>query len=88
MFLRRLAFWSLTICIVALLGYINYNELFEAYGSGPPYFGRTTNMDKWESPLMFLAVINGIAVLLMLAARWLLGLARRSSSAGAADGKS
>lgn len=24
--------------------------LHEAYGAGPPYYGRSTNMDKWTSP--------------------------------------
>ena len=34
---------------MAVLGWINYDLLTEAYGSGPPHYGRTANMDKWTS---------------------------------------
>jgi len=47
--------------------YINYTALIDAYGSGPPYYNRTTNMDKWASPLPRLAVFNAIALLALFA---------------------
>lgn len=46
------------------IGWINYSALIEAYGSGAPYFDRTTNMDKWESPVLMLVAID-IGILLI-----------------------
>ncbi|MEQ1622277.1 MAG: hypothetical protein ABL919_12795 [Methylococcales bacterium] len=31
--------------------YLNYDAIDEAYGAGPPYYSRSTNMDKWTNPL-------------------------------------
>lgn len=56
---------------LALLGFVawlNYDALSEAYGSGPPYFGRTTNMDKWHNPVPGLVAIDGLALLVAAAA--------------------
>lgn len=36
----------------------NVVNLNEAYGNGPPYYARTTNMDKWTDPLPVLAAID------------------------------
>ena len=47
-----------------VVGWINYTAIVEAYGSGPPYFNLTTNMDKWESPILMLAIID-ISILLV-----------------------
>jgi hypothetical protein len=33
------------------------------YGDGPPYYGRITNMDKWQSPVADLVGTAGIFVL-------------------------
>jgi hypothetical protein len=41
------------------IGWINYSALIEAYGSD-----RTTNMDKWESPVLMLVAID-IGILLI-----------------------
>ncbi len=51
--------------IVAAAVWLNYSWLSEAYGSGPPYYGRTTNMDKWSSPLPLLAVADTVVVALL-----------------------
>ena len=56
------------VIAVAFLGYVawfNYSLLVEAFGSGPPYFGRTTNMDKWRDPRPALAILDAIAILLV-----------------------
>ena len=56
---------------LALLGFVawlNYDALREAYGSGPPYYSRTTNMDKWHNPLPGLLALDGIALLVVAAA--------------------
>jgi hypothetical protein len=57
----------LTLAIIVALGLvaINYWALMEAYGSGPPYYGRTTNMDKWKNPLPMLIAIDAIGVVLI-----------------------
>lgn len=55
----------LAVAIAAAAAWITAANLIEAYGSGPPYYGQTTNMDKWESPILFLLVLDGIAVLLV-----------------------
>ena len=55
---------------LALLGFVawlNYDALTEAYGSGPPYFGRTTNMDKWHNPVPGLVAIDGLSLLVVAA---------------------
>ena len=67
----RKIFWFLMIVIVVALTVRDYTILMDAYGSGPPYYGRTTNMDKWTNPWPQLMVINvlGIAVLGFLAHR-------------------
>jgi hypothetical protein len=59
------------ICALAFLGlvaWLNYDALTEAYGSGPPYYSRTTNMDKWHNPLPGLVAIDAIALLVVAAA--------------------
>ncbi len=54
-------FLGLAVLLIAGI-YVNYINIVEAYGSGPPYYGQTTNMDKWESPVLFLVLFNGVLV--------------------------
>ena len=54
--------------LFGLAAAINIQSLIEAYGSGPPYFGRTTNMDKWENPLPGLAMLDGLVLLIVVVA--------------------
>ncbi len=56
---------TIGILIVVACTYINYINLVEAFGSGPPYFDRTTNMDKWSNPIPFLVLLD-IAVIIIL----------------------
>jgi hypothetical protein len=37
----------------------------EYYGDGPPYYGLTTNMDKWSNPRLFLLVVSGVALMVV-----------------------
>jgi hypothetical protein len=55
-----------TAALLVLVGVIAFNaaNLWEAFGSGPPYFSRTTNMDKWANPLPTLITVDSVAVLL------------------------
>jgi hypothetical protein len=65
--------WAAVAVIIAASAFFDYRVLNEAYGSGPPYYGRTVNMDKWESPLPALLIIQVIAfaaaILIFLAER-------------------
>jgi hypothetical protein len=46
------------VLVLALCAWFDYGMVAEYYGDGPPYYGRTVNMDKWSSPLPLLAVVN------------------------------
>ena len=54
------------VAIVIAVVWLNYTNLNEAFGSGPPYYARTTNMDKWTNPILKLAVIDVIAALFLV----------------------
>lgn len=56
------------LSLLGLAAYINVQSLVEAYGSGPPYFGRTTNMDKWTDPLPGLLMLDALVLLIALVA--------------------
>jgi hypothetical protein len=58
---------AIASAVVLLVGvaWLNFINLAEAYGSGPPYYGRTTNMDKWSDPLPVLLLIDAVTVLLV-----------------------
>lgn len=56
------------LAFLAFVGWLNYDALSDAYGSGPPYYSRTTNMDKWHNPLPGLIPIDGLALLVVAAA--------------------
>lgn len=44
------------LCLVT--AWINFSVLSEAYGSGPPYYSRTINMDTWVDPLPYLIPVD------------------------------
>ncbi len=70
--LRRRALLVVALAYGAVLAILDAALLDEAYGSGPPYYGRTTNMDKWDSPAPLLALLNGGALLFGLAVAFVL----------------
>ncbi|MBB5411510.1 hypothetical protein OKW30_001120 [Paraburkholderia sp. Clong3] len=53
------------LALVVAVAAFNVINLDEAYGSGEPYYSRTTNMDKWSDPLPVLAVVDGVAVIVI-----------------------
>lgn len=53
---------------MGFVGWLNYSQLNEAYGSGPPYYSRTVNMDKWSNPLPGLLMIDAVSLLIGAAA--------------------
>jgi hypothetical protein len=60
---------AIIVAVVALFVYTNVTEYF---GDGPPYYGRTTNMDKWENPVPLLLAL-GIPGLVVGVGCWWLG---------------
>ncbi|WP_028222284.1 hypothetical protein [Paraburkholderia oxyphila] len=68
----RVLLLAIMIALMLLIAAFNWINLSEAYGSGPPYYSRTTNMDKWTNPLPVLAVVDVFAVLaIALLALWI-----------------
>lgn len=63
-FISRIA----AVAVAAIGLWIIYINLDEAYGSGPPHYSMTTNMDKWSSPW---PLVIGVAIV-CLALCWLL----------------
>ena len=53
---------GVSVALILLAVAATYLALDEAYGSGPPYFGRTQNMDKWSDPVPALAIIDSVCV--------------------------
>lgn len=65
----RIARTSLVLTLLIVVLCLNAATLVDVYGSGPPYHGRTTNMDKWTDPLPWLLpldVIVSVAVLALI----------------------
>lgn len=56
--------WTLAAVTIAGAVWVTADMLNEAYGAGPPYYGRTVNMDKWTSPWLALVVIDGLLLLI------------------------
>jgi hypothetical protein len=67
---------AVTMLITAVA--VNWVNIDEAYGSGPPYYARTTNMDKWTDPLPVLVVVDALTALLLLALIYLLRRGNRT----------
>jgi hypothetical protein len=63
----RFVAWFPALLVTALSFGTSIDTLAEAYGAGPPYYGRTTNLDKWVSPwpvvLLLVAASAGTLVL-------------------------
>ncbi|GEM_PF-1347332 len=65
--LMRALRWIVAIVALAVAVWISAALLGEAYGAGPPYYGRTTNMDKWTSPWP-VVLVAAVVVLAIVAA--------------------
>lgn len=60
--MKRLSFTLLSLGTVLVAAILNVEVYSEYFGDGPPYYGRTTNMDKWSDPLPLLATFDAIAL--------------------------
>ncbi|WP_210270283.1 hypothetical protein [Aureimonas sp. ME7] len=61
----------MAFALLAIAVWLNAATLIEAYGSGPPYHGRTTNMDKWTNPLPWLIPLDVVVTTVVLALAYL-----------------
>ena len=57
--------WALAALMAAGAVWITIDMLNEAYGPGPPYYGLSTNMDKWTSPWFALVAIDALVLLIV-----------------------
>ena len=65
-------------CLVAGVCGIRTHAIWaEYYGAGPPYYGRTVNMDKWESPVIELTLSIAASALLVAGSVYALFRERR-----------
>jgi hypothetical protein len=55
---------ALSAVIILALIFFTYMAISEAFGSGPPYYGRSTNMDKWSNPVPILTCVNAFGLVL------------------------
>lgn len=84
--IRRLIAITLLLAVASLVAfaiYVNIDNLIGAFGDGPPYYGRTTNMDKWANPLPFLFVFDLlVGSISYLAGRWFWKVLWKRAGAG------
>ena len=66
--------WLLVVVVLATAVLFScavktWSTYVESYGAEAPYYGRTTNMDKWESPIVSMVIwdASGLALVAALA---------------------
>ena len=64
------AFCTMAAVIFFVIFSVSFFILYEAFGPGPPYYGQTANMDKWENPIPAIVLIDFFGVLLTGALYW------------------
>nr|WP_309690726.1 hypothetical protein [Armatimonas sp.] len=55
--------------IFLFLIFVLGGTLDESYGSGPPYFSRTVNMDKWSDPtpqLLYFSIPGAVLIVVLI----------------------
>lgn len=62
----RMLRWMAAGAAAAAATWVSVDLLNEAYGAGPPYYGRTANMDKWTSPWPVVLVVNAVALAVVI----------------------
>lgn len=64
-------FLLLSAGLAAFAIFVTYDNIVGAFGSGPPYYSQTTNMDKWQNPVPYLVGLDLIIlVAVFLLSRW------------------
>jgi len=70
---KRIIYFLFLACVLLFIFvvYVNIDAIVGAYGNGPPYYGRTTNMDKWESPIPTLVILDVVSLaVLFFVGKW------------------
>lgn len=62
----RIFFAMVLVTFLILVILFNIVNLHEAFGSGPPYYSQTTNMDKWTNPIPILLIVDTIMMLVII----------------------
>ncbi|MCO6392564.1 hypothetical protein GTW25_16180 [Aliihoeflea aestuarii] len=57
--------WVIVVAVLAGALWIGIGLMGEAYGSGPPHYGGTANMDKWTSPWPAVLLLAGLATIVV-----------------------
>lgn len=61
----------LSVGLVSFAVFVTYDNIVGAFGSGPPYYSQTTNMDKWQNPVPYLIGLDlFVLVVVFFALRW------------------
>ena len=57
--------WLLAVLALTAAAWFTSTNTIEAYGAGPPYYSRTTNVDKWESPVGAIVAVDVVALVVV-----------------------
>lgn len=61
----------LSVGLVSFAVFVTYDNIVGAFGSGPPYYSQTTNIDKWQNPVPYLIGLDlFVLVVVFFALRW------------------
>ncbi len=63
----RIAWTILVLALLVIVVWLNAMTLIDTYGSGPPFYGRTTKMDKWTDPLPWLLPLDATVIVAAVA---------------------
>jgi hypothetical protein len=66
----RWLFIAFAVLVAGGVTWYNVVCLEDTFGSGPPYYGRTVNMDKWFDPRPMLVAVDAGTLLVVLTAAW------------------
>jgi hypothetical protein len=64
----RMLRWITAGAAAVAATWVSVDLLQEAYGAGPPHYGRTANMDKWTSPWPVVLAVDGAALAVLIGA--------------------
>ncbi|AOJ78899.1 MULTISPECIES: hypothetical protein [Burkholderia] len=68
----RISIGMALLIAILLTCAFNAISLNAAYGDGPPYYARSTDMDKWTNPLPLPGMVDGAMLVVIAAYRsWL-----------------
>ena len=63
--------YALVAIVLTVAAYFNYVELVEAFGSGAPYYSRTTNRDQWSNSVPMLILVDPLVLVSSCSSKYL-----------------